>query len=220
MRLLLLSDVHCQWRNFDPARYPVGESGIDAILCAGDITDTGRPGQERFIESRAWVMGQAAHAPFYWIPGNHDIGFDGTEYADIANTHCVLNKTITLGALTLRGVSCSPCYNAPQLARYWDFMTADPEVERAAYAFEPVDIVLSHSPPHGLCDASWNRWEGDIHLGSPELTNYLTLHEPRLVVCGHIHEAAGERTLGVTRIINTAQHWTVVELLPPQSPGQ
>ena len=36
-------------------------------------TDAGKPGQERFIESRAWVYGQAAHAPFYWIPGNHDL---------------------------------------------------------------------------------------------------------------------------------------------------
>ncbi len=214
MRFLLLSDVHCQWRNFDPAHYPP----VDAILCAGDITDTGRPGQEHFIESRAWVSGQAAHAPFYWIPGNHDLDFDGTEYADIANTHCVLDKTITLGPFRLRGVSCSPCYNAPQLARYWDFMTADPEVERAAYAFEPVDIVLSHGPPHGLCDASWDRFSGDTHLGSVELTNYIIAHEPKLVVCGHIHEAAGERTLGATRIINTAQHWTAIELLPSQSP--
>ncbi len=214
MRFLLLSDVHCQWRNFDPAHYPP----VDAILCAGDITDTGRPGQEHFFESRAWVSGQARHAPFYWIPGNHDLDFDGTEYADIANTHCVLDKTITLGPFRLRGVSCSPCYNAPQLARYWDFMTADPEVERAAYAFEPVDIVLSHGPPHGLCDASWDRFSGDTHLGSVELTNYIIAHEPKLVVCGHIHEAAGERTLGATRIINTAQHWTAIELLPSQSP--
>ena len=60
MRLLLLSDIHCQWRDFDPARYPA----VDVILCAGDITDTGRTGQERFFESCAWVSGQAAHAPY------------------------------------------------------------------------------------------------------------------------------------------------------------
>jgi uncharacterized protein len=211
MRLLILSDIHCQWRDFDPARYPT----VDAILCAGDITDTGKPGQERFIESRAWVCGQAAHAPFYWIPGNHDIGFDGTEYADIPNTHCLLNKTLAVGPFSVHGVSCSPCYNAPQLARYWDFMTADPETEQAAYDFERVDIVVSHSPPHGLCDASWDRWNGDTKLGSEALTNYLVANEPKLVVCGHIHEAAGERTLGPTRIINTAQCWTVVELSAP-----
>jgi uncharacterized protein len=205
MRLLVLSDIHCQWRNFDPERYPT----VDAILCAGDITDAGKPGQERFLQSRAWVSGQAAHAPFYWIPGNHDLGFDGTEYADIAHTHCVLGRTVALGPFSLHGVSCSPCYNAPQLARYWDFMTADPEVEHAAYAFEPVDIVLSHGPPHGLCDAK---------LGSEALTHYLVAHEPKLIVCGHIHEATGERTLGQTRVINTAQHWQVIELLPSQSP--
>ena len=215
MRFLLLSDIHCQWHNFDPAHYPP----VDVILCAGDITDTGRPGQERFFESRAWVSGQAAHAPFYWIPGNHDLDFNGTEYADIANTHCVLDKTVELGPFRLRGVSCSPCYNAPQLARYWDFMTADEEVERVAYAFEPVDIVLSHGPPHGLCDASWDRFNGDTHLGSMELTNYIVAHEPKLVVCGHIHEAAGERTLGRTRVINTAQHWSVVDIILPLDEG-
>jgi Icc-related predicted phosphoesterase len=208
MRLLLLSDIHCQWRDFDPARYPA----VDAILCAGDITETGRTGQERFFESRAWVSGQAAHAPFYWIPGNHDLDFNGTEYADIPNTHCVLDKTVELGPFRLHGVSCSPCYNAPRLARYWDFMTTDEAVERAAYAFEPVDIVLSHSPPHGLCDASWDRFNGDTHLGSQALTNYLVAHEPKLVVCGHIHEAAGERILGATRVINSAQHWSTIEL--------
>lgn len=207
MRLLVLSDIHCQWADFDPAHYPP----VQAILCAGDITDAGRPGQERFLQSRTWVAGQAAHAPFYWIPGNHDIGFLGTEYADIPNTHCVLDRTLALGPLSLHGVSCSPCYNVPRLADYWDFMTADPEVEKAAYDFEPVELVLSHSPPHGLCDASWDRYTGTTHLGAPALTEYLVRHEPPLVVCGHIHEAAGERTLGRTRVVNATQRWMVVE---------
>jgi len=47
------------------------------------------------------------------------------------------------------------------------------------------DVVLSHIPPKFLCD---NMFNGQ-NVGSPALTKHIQDSSPKLVMCGHIHEA-------------------------------
>ncbi|MES2461809.1 MAG: hypothetical protein V4671_14590 [Armatimonadota bacterium] len=62
-----------------------------------------------------------------------------------------------------------------------------------------MDIVLSHGPPKGVLDGP-GRW------GSPGLLAYMERHQPRLVVCGHIHECGGKQErIGETLVINAAR---------------
>ncbi len=89
-----------------------------------------------------------------------------------------MDRTVTVGLLTLRGVSLTTCFAEPVLKEIWDYMTDALEVDAAAFDFPPVDIVLSHGPPKGVLD-------GPGHWGSPGLLAYIQRHQPRLVVCGH-----------------------------------
>lgn len=40
------------------------------------------------------------------------------------------------------------------------------------------------------------------HVGSKILIKLIKKYYPKIVLCGHIHEAKGERRVGKTRVIN------------------
>ena len=71
-------------------------------------------------------------------------------------------------------------------------------------------VIVSHSPPHGAVDKSQER-----NLGSVALRKAIEDKSPRLVVCGHIHENAGQsETIGTTAIVNAGPQgilWTLAE---------
>ncbi len=59
-------------------------------------------------------------------------------------------------------------------------------------------IVLSHAPPYGFVDKVYS---GE-HVGSKVLLKAIKKHQPKLVLCGHIHEAKGKAKIGKTQVIN------------------
>jgi len=68
------------------------------------------------------------------------------------------------------------------------------------------DIVLMHDVPYGIMDKVQNpsaptNWHGK-HAGSKILLDYIKKTEPKIVLCGHMHENAGMEKLGKTKIIN------------------
>ena len=60
------------------------------------------------------------------------------------------------------------------------------------------NVIVSHGPPRNACDTAWN---GDA-IGSRALEAYAHDFKPDLIVCGHVHEAAGEDLIGRTRVVN------------------
>jgi len=60
-------------------------------------------------------------------------------------------------------------------------------------------IIVSHCPPKNtLVD----RVRTGLHVGSSAVRRIIEEYQPDLLLCGHIHEARGEDTIGRTRIIN------------------
>ena len=68
-----------------------------------------------------------------------------------------------------------------------------------AIAAAPVRIVVSHPPPRGT---AVDRIRPGLHAGSRSVRRLVEEQQPDLLLCGHIHEAAGEDCLGRTRLIN------------------
>ncbi len=80
---------------------------------------------------------------------------------------------------------------------------------RSSPASPPAPSSCSTRRPLGHCDQSSS---GD-HLGSPALAAAIEQKQPRLAVCGHIHEAWGERsTIGATEVANLGPSGTFFEL--------
>lgn len=87
----------------------------------------------------------------------------------------------------------------------WAFMK-DPNELEPVYAAIPddVDILVSHQPPYGYGDQVPTAGGRVDHLGSRELLAAIRRAKPRLVICGHVHEAHGRSEFNGTIIHNVA----------------
>lgn len=125
------------------------------------------------------------------------------------------------------GASLCTAFDFPRLAETWAHTTAHRGEDLQHWQKVPAaDIVVSHCPPFGVLDSAGRLMEheeqedGSIgisfgperHIGSPGLLEYIHRHKPRLVVCGHCHEARGQQMVGETLVVNTAERWQVVEV--------
>jgi Icc-related predicted phosphoesterase len=75
----------------------------------------------------------------------------------------------------------------------WAFMKEPRELERV-YAAIPdgVDVLVSHQPPHGYGDRTFDLDAGKVeHVGSRELLAAIKRASPKVVICGHVHGGFG-----------------------------
>ena len=80
-------------------------------------------------------------------------------------------------------------------------------------------VVVAHPPPRGCRD-----WVlGRFHAGSRGLSQLIHETSPAVMVCGHIHEAAGVDRTGDTLVVNCALgpncHGAVIVLENGQAPA-
>lgn len=191
MKLALLSDLHGYLKIDVPK--------ADAILIAGDIAPDFAGHPYRPIAQAEWILGvfypwvESFGVDVVWTWGNHDfVGIaDGLmetlERRQPKNSRLLVDQTAVLGDdIYVYGTPWSPRYAG------WAFMK-DEDGLRQAYAKIPgsTDILISHAPPFGAVDKS----EDGTRCGSPALADRLKALSVKLVVCGHIHEAAGMKIM-------------------------
>ncbi len=240
MKLLIMSDIHARYPMFAPPKM-CERSDVDAVLIAGDITNMGRgmhthpQGSELHSQWRGaqdWMKSLSEHfgdERVFWVPGNHDIRVQSGDLAGIClvqeySSSPRLEMDIKIGSYSLLGAALCTSFDSPELSIQWAHTTASTEYDRAFWEeVPPADIIVSHCPPLGVLDNAGKFLSKDPatgaltlgperRIGSPGLREYILRHSPKLVICGHVHEATGEALVGTTRVINTAQRWQVIEL--------
>jgi Icc-related predicted phosphoesterase len=81
----------------------------------------------------------------------------------------------------------------------WSYDLSEQEGRQLLAGCPPQAVIVSHSPPKGIVDRS-SAGDG---LGSRAILEAVELHRPQLLVCGHIHESAGQTArVGETTIVN------------------
>ena len=215
MRILTISDIHGQFDTFNLENLPEA----DLVLVAGDLTNFGlRPpvnfqlrAEYELEMARDWFERLHQHCPqILWVQGNHDIDLPDEFLEPFAQN--IRDQSIALKhaghSISVRGVSLTCAFDKPFLAQQWAFTTINPLADSSAFDFGYHDIVLSHGPPLDCLD----RTNTGQHIGSPALQAHVLEHQPKLVVCGHVHEAAGVRSLGQSMIVNSARRWHTLTL--------
>jgi hypothetical protein len=59
--------------------------------------------------------------------------------------------------------------------------------------------VITHDPPFGT---KLDTISGGVHVGSKAVLAFIEKYQPDILLCGHIHEARGEDTIGQTKAVN------------------
>ncbi len=202
MRILALSDTH----NELPALDSLPEAEV--LLHCGDWTNGGFELGEMDAVSSWVAAARERYAYVLALQGNHDIGVRNHHWESMGVVALDGNTWVHPSGVSFHGVALTTAYDMPGLAQVWDHMTINPVAEAAAWDFAKVDVVVAHGPPYGYLDLLI---EGK-RVGSREATRYIRSHQPKLYLCGHIHEAVGEIRLGPTRIVNLARRVVVLEV--------
>ncbi len=198
MKLLAFSDLHCNLKR--AARLVKMSEKADVVIGAGDFASV-HEGLEETIDVLS-----AIETPTVLVPGNNETDDALREATAGWGAATVLHG----GGVTIAGVEFFGLgAGIPVTPWEWSF---DLDEEKAAVMLTlcPRDAVLVlHSPPHGHCDSNGS---GD-HFGSHALLRTIEEKEPRLAVCGHIHESWGCRSkVGKTPVHNLGPKGTWLEI--------
>ncbi len=190
MKIVCISDTH--GRHHD-VQLPSG----DMLIHAGDVSAGGTESQIK--DFLRWFSEQDFKYKIF-IAGNHDFLFErDLETAKgliPENVIYLQESSITVEGFKIYGTPITPYF------LNWAFNRHPGEdIEKHVNKIPPdVDILISHGPPYGILDINVN----GHHCGCQSLSSKIEKIKPKLLICGHIHEAYGQRQIGKTTFINAS----------------
>lgn len=180
MKILHLSDTHgCHRRLGDLPE-------ADVVVHSGDFCMVGS--EREAIDFLDWLC-DLPHRHKIFICGNHDeCLYEATISGLGPGVHYLCNSGIEIDGISFYGV---PMFLHDSLSgRQAKHLSALPS---------GTDVVITHTPPHGILD-----FADGINYGSPVLSARLGTVKPRLHLFGHIHARHGIATIDGTTYSNGA----------------
>jgi len=178
MKALLITDLHGSRDVLEFLRK--NHTKYDVILCAGDLTNFGRP------EDYVGFLSEIISNDFFWVSGNNDIGqeyqYKESNLKNIDGT--ILNfKNIKIAGLggsseNYESQNFGPALNFKSDLSESIFMSHIPPSRKLNYQAKDIDCLLENSTV------------------SDKIKN-----APRAHICGHIHSKVGIACIGRTKII-------------------
>ena len=187
MRIYAVADIHGKPGKIALVREKTEDLKPDALVVAGDITN--------YFNS-VDVIEQFDHmpAPVLAIRGNTDLSrvdrlLDG--YPNTTSLHLREHKIKGVGFVGVSGTIPVPFGSRIRLRQkgIFDILTA---------LIKEDSVLVVHSPPRGILDEVF----GKFHAGCRRLYHLVLHRQPRLVLCGHIHERPGIASIGQTTVVN------------------
>lgn len=198
MKVLAFSDVHASVK----AMRGVADAATDAdlVIGAGDFCHM-RQGLRDILSVLDCVA-----APIVLVPGNVESAEELRREAP-AGAVVLHGQGHENGGLRLFGLGYAV---PPPPFGDWSCNLSEDEAGAMLGACEAADILISHSPPRGVAD----RTSTGISVGSEAVRAAVERLQPRLVLCGHVHECWGERgRIGASEVINLGPkpNWFEIE---------
>ncbi len=193
MKLLCLSDIHGEEAGLRDI-LPGAADGADAVVLAGDLTHLGGYAEAEALLAPLLSIG----LPLLAVGGNMDREgvrrYIAEKEIDIHGRGVMIGG---VGFMGLGGGTPSPFHSPWELtdaeARP---LLADGHADIADAGFK---VLVSHAPPHGT---KIDRSFAGMHVGSGAVREFIESGAVDLCICGHVHEAVGEDTLGDTPCVN------------------
>lgn len=187
MRVLAFSDLHAARAR--AADLVAAAADADLVIGAGDFCNM-RQGLDQ-----AMRLLDGIDVPLVVVPGNAESA-DELIAASAMGTHVLHGAPAEFGGVRLFGLG----YGVPVTPfGDWSCDLTEAQAESMLNACTQADILITHSPPKGVAD----RTSGGQSVGSTAIRAAIERIQPRLALCGHIHDSWGqEGTIGATRVVN------------------
>jgi Icc-related predicted phosphoesterase len=187
-RIVVISDTHGRHNEL---MIPDG----DILVHCGDFCTHGQYlDATRFLH---WFQTHP-HQQKIFIAGNHDLVFEQGSYHDIAmltefhlndSTHYLNDSGINLFGINFWGSPVQPRFfnwafnrdRGADIKKHWDKIPKD------------IDVLITHGPPHGICDAAPRGYGLYDQVGCDELLKKVKKIKPSIHLFGHIHFCAGQQ---------------------------
>lgn len=187
MKILAFSDLHMARARADAL---VEASGVaDLVIGAGDFCNM-RQGLDEALGLLAGIA-----APMVLVPGNAESADELREAAS-PGTHVLHGEGAEIDGLSFFGVGGGV---PPTPFGDWSWDLTEAQAASLLDRCEAADILITHSPPQGVAD----RTSGGQSVGSTAIHAAIARLQPRLAVCGHIHDSWGQTgRIGETEVVN------------------
>jgi Icc-related predicted phosphoesterase len=198
VRILAFSDLH---RDLEQGAKLVEMSAeADVVIGAGDFASV-HEGLEETIGALA-----AIEKPTVLVPGNNETADALREAAAGWSAATVLHgEGATIEGTEFFGLGAG----IPVTPWEWSFDLDDEAATQMLTGCPEGAVLVLHSPPRDHCDSAAD----GTNFGSPALLRAIEEKQPRLAVCGHIHESWGcESQVGRTQVRNLGPTGTWLEI--------
>ena len=159
----------------------------DVVVVAGDITNLRRT---RTIVGKLDGMG----LPVLAVRGNTDLPGISKLLNKFSNTVCLHLKEHIIKGVQFVGIGGT----IPLPFRSQVGFLEERVLTKISRLVNHSSVVVAHPPPWGILDEAFNRF----HAGSKGLYRFIRRYQPRLLICGHIHEKPGSATIGNSMVVN------------------
>ena len=186
-KILAFSDLH-HARNRAEALV-VASAGADLVIGAGDFCNH----RENLQEALNLLGGITC--PFVVVPGNAESADELREAAH-QGTYVLHGQSVEIDGLTFFGLG----YAVPETPfGDWSCDLSEVEAAQMLAMCDKADVMVVHSPPKGVADQT----STGLSVGSQAIHDAILRVQPRLAVCGHIHDSWGQTgMIGATEVRN------------------
>jgi len=195
MKIWHISDTHTY---HDLLTIP---KGIDMVIHSGDCSNprdpyTNEPEVKDFIH---WYKSLPIEHKIY-VAGNHDTSIEKglVKKIDFSgyNIHYLENDYIDIDGIKIFGSPHTPQFNQ------WAFMKDRNKLDRfwRNAIHEPCDIIVTHGPPKGILDNSFDRLNNMESCGDKSLLNVVLEMQPAYHLFGHIHNCKDIINAGMLKL--------------------
>jgi Icc-related predicted phosphoesterase len=197
MRLLAFSDLHVDTGQAE--RLVAASEDADVVVGVGDFASV-----HSGLEETIAVLRKITR-PAILVPGNNETEDALRDAcADFQNAAVLHGESAAIDGVEFFGLGAG----VPVTPWDWSFDLTEEEAAQKLAACPRGCVLAVHSPPRGHVDTSS---AGD-HLGSVAVLDAIVAKEPRLALCGHIHESWGERSqIGATEVVNLGPSGTFLD---------
>ena len=191
MKILALTDIHGAYKK---ALEIIKTNISDVLVVGGDLTTVGTVREaEEVLRSFQSIV-----STVLCVAGNMDLPRHDDLFVRLGIS--INGRGVVIDGVGFCGASAAPV--SPLRTPYE--ITEEEIAERLETGYTQIQqcarkILIPHAPPYGT---RVDIIHSGIHVGSTAVRDFIEEKIPDVVICGHIHEACGQDSIGKTKIVN------------------